>query len=438
MSNTAAKTASDWIKNADAILVTASNGLSISEGLNLFANDKKLKEVLGDLVDKYHLPNILQALSFPYKSKLDHWRAIARIVEYYGNNYEPSDYMNDIKKLINDKPYYVWTSNIDHHFSLSGFKNVFEMEGNWFEGICSEHPDKHGKFYLGEKLHEIYMKDQDGTLTEDDIPVCDKCGAELDLNMPSEGFQVDEENLVGLQKFIEKYMDKKLVVLKLGIGPRSRMIKAPSMNIVASGQNSHYITINQGQLMIPDQISDRSIGFDSSISMAFNELLTGKDLGTKTVGPVKREKLSPKQVKEQAKALEKFYPYFMIDGARYRGTPIYMTIDKNHLSYLHTSKAGLGLMYDMGDPVIVHCFTQEGQYYKIRLGLNKEKDEVHSFYVDPGTFIAIELTPESTGFSVINTEIDNSNAQTLVPKVDTLLRLFPDQRDIIKKFSAFN
>ncbi len=282
------------------------------------------------------------------------------------------------------------------------------------------------------------MKNQDGTLTEDDIPVCDKCGAELDLNMPSEGFQVDEENLVGLQKFIEKYMDKKLVVLKLGIGPRSCMIKAPSMNIVASGQNSHYITINQGQLMIPDQISDRSIGFDSSISMAFNELLTGKDLGTKTVGPVKREKLSPEQVEEQAKALEKFYPYFMIDGARYGGTLMYMTIDKNHPSYLHTSKAGLGLMYDMGDPVIVHCFTQEGQYYKIRLGLNKEKDEVHSFYVDPGTFIAIELTPESTGFSVINTEIDNSNAQTLVPKVDTLLRLFPDQRDIIKKFSAFN
>ena len=46
MSNTA-KTASDWIKNADAILVTASNGLSISEGLNLFANDKKFKGSFG-------------------------------------------------------------------------------------------------------------------------------------------------------------------------------------------------------------------------------------------------------------------------------------------------------------------------------------------------------------------------------------------------------
>lgn len=345
--------------------------------------------------------------------------------------------MNDIKKLIDDKPYYVWTSNIDHHFSLSGFKKVLEMEGNWFEGICSEQPEKHGKYYLGEKLHQIHMKDQDCTLTEDDIPICDVCGSELDLNLPQEGFQVDEEKLIGLQRFIEKYMDQNLVVLELGIGPRNRMIKAPSMNIVASDQRSHYITINQGQLMIPDQIADRSIGFDSSISLAFKELLTGEDMGANTVDPTKREKLSPEQVKEQAEALEKFYPYFMVDAARYGGTPMYMTIDKDHPSYLHTSEAGFGLMYDMGDPVIVHCFTQEGQYYKVRLGLNKEKDEVHSFYVDAGTFIAIELAPESTGFSVINTEIGNSNAQTLVPKIDTLLRLFPDQRDIINKFSTF-
>ncbi|WP_338935386.1 hypothetical protein [Lactobacillus helveticus] len=43
MTNKAAKIAKQWLDDADAILVTASNGLSISEGLNLFANDKKLK-----------------------------------------------------------------------------------------------------------------------------------------------------------------------------------------------------------------------------------------------------------------------------------------------------------------------------------------------------------------------------------------------------------
>lgn len=170
MTNKAAKIAKQWLDDADAILVTASNGLSISEGLNLFANDKKLKEVLGDLVDKYHLPNLLTAFAFKYPNQLDYWQMVARVVEYYGNNYEISNYMQDIKKIIGNKSYFVWTSNIDHHFALAGLTNLFEIEGNWFEGVCSNHPAEHGVHYLASKLHEIYEKDQAGTLTEADIP----------------------------------------------------------------------------------------------------------------------------------------------------------------------------------------------------------------------------------------------------------------------------
>ena len=39
------KTAQKWLNDADAVLITASNGFSISEGLNLFANDQKLVTV---------------------------------------------------------------------------------------------------------------------------------------------------------------------------------------------------------------------------------------------------------------------------------------------------------------------------------------------------------------------------------------------------------
>lgn len=63
--------AQHWLTDADAILVTASNGLSISEGLNLFAQDAKLHQVLGDLADKYPLSNLLTALSYHYPDPLD-------------------------------------------------------------------------------------------------------------------------------------------------------------------------------------------------------------------------------------------------------------------------------------------------------------------------------------------------------------------------------
>lgn len=438
MTNNAVKTANKWIKNADAILVTASNGFSISEGLNLFANDQKLKEVLGDLRDKYRFPNLLTALSFPYKNKLDHWRVIARVVEYYGNNYETSSYMQDLKQIISDKPYYIWTSNVDGHFSLAGFKNIFEIEGNWFDGVCSKHPEEHGVQPLGRKIHEIFLKDQEGTLTENDIPKCEKCGAELDINTAGENFVMNKTQIDGLQNFLSKYKNKRVLFLELGIGPRNRLIKEPTMQLVAANPNARYITINQGELFIPNEILDRSIGFDASLASAFKELITGKSFGAKTEGPASLAPQSSKQKEEQENALQHFYPHYMADESFRMGSfPLYMTIDKEHPSYLHATQYGRGLMYDIGDAAIVHCFTQNGQYYQVRLGLDKTKDEVHSLYIDPGTFIAIETANDSgSGFSVINTEIPtNSTGGILIPKYEEFIKLFPNKRNLIDRLS---
>lgn len=442
MTKEAASTAKEWIDNADAILVTASNGFSISEGLNLFANDKKLREVLGDLVDKYHLPNILTALSFDYPNALDKWRAYARIIEYYGNNYEETNYMQDLKKIIADKPYYIWTSNIDHHFELAGLNNTFEIEGNWFEAICSKKPKEHGIYRLGEKIHEIYQKDQAGTLTEDDLPKCQECDAPLSLNLPGDNFQINQQKLAGFQSFIENNENKKLLVLELGIGPQNQMIKAPSMQLVASSPNIHYITINKGQLFIPDSIKDRSIGYSASIGTAFKELLTGKSFGAQTQGPEKvkpKPQLTPAQIKKQEKMMQLFYPNYMVDqGFRPGSFPMYLMVDDKHPSHLHTVQYGQSWMYSMGDAAVVHCFTQEGQYYKVRLGLDKSKGEVHGFYADPGTFVAIEDADDAgVGFSQINTEIPtNSSGAIMVPRIDKLIQLFPDQRDIIQRLAA--
>ena len=41
------------IKDADAILIGASNGLSITEGLNLFADDEAFENLFKDYKEKY-------------------------------------------------------------------------------------------------------------------------------------------------------------------------------------------------------------------------------------------------------------------------------------------------------------------------------------------------------------------------------------------------
>ena len=122
--------------------------------------------------------------------------------------------MNDLKKIIGDKPYYIGTSNVDHHFDLASLTNTFEIEGNWLEAICSKHPDKHGVYKLDQKIHEFYEKDQAGTLTEANIPKCDTCGAPLEINTTeSQGFQINQNRLAAFQNFIQTNEGKRLVIL---------------------------------------------------------------------------------------------------------------------------------------------------------------------------------------------------------------------------------
>ncbi|MDM8333668.1 hypothetical protein [Limosilactobacillus panis] len=37
--------------------------------------------------------------------------------------------MDKLREIVAAKPYFIWTSNIDHHFALAEFNNLLEIEG---------------------------------------------------------------------------------------------------------------------------------------------------------------------------------------------------------------------------------------------------------------------------------------------------------------------
>ena len=52
--------AQQLLQTADAVLISASNGLSISEGYNIFANNAAFKCYFGDFTRQYGITSILQ------------------------------------------------------------------------------------------------------------------------------------------------------------------------------------------------------------------------------------------------------------------------------------------------------------------------------------------------------------------------------------------
>lgn len=262
------------IKEADAVLVGASNGLSIAEGLHLFADNEAFEELFGDFKEKYGLRCILHGMGARWPSQQEKWGFWSRLIHCYCGKYQKSAVMSDLRAIIGDKDYFVVTSNGEGHFQLSGFvpENIYEVEGNWLNMQCVRrcHDVLYPTLELAEKMAEAEL---DGRIPADLVPCCPVCGGPMQIHMiMDENFIPEKENSMRYKRFLEQYRGKKLAVLELGIGWRNQLIKGPFMRLVDREANASYITINRGEVYIPEKIRQKSLGLDGPLEEILAEI----------------------------------------------------------------------------------------------------------------------------------------------------------------------
>lgn len=213
------RAAAETLQNADAILLSASNGISIAEGFHIFADNEAFEQYFGEF-KVYGVRNIIQGAlsSFP-----GHDRFMRQLHKYMVEDYDGSEVYRDLLSLVENKPYFIVTSNADTHFQINGFDpdRIFEVEGNFFT-----------------------------------------------LRMQTPEWQAQNERF---QNFINQY--ENVVILELGIGAQNRMIKAPLMRLVAQQPAYRFITLNMPQeINVPADISDRSIALTGDIAATLKEV----------------------------------------------------------------------------------------------------------------------------------------------------------------------
>ena len=262
------------IREADAILIGASNGLSIAEGLHLFADNRAFEELFGDLKRKYGISCILQGMGARWPSEEEKWSFWSRLVHRYCGEYRESRVMSDLKKLIGEKDYFIITSNGECHFEICGFasEKIYEVEGNWLTMQCAFRC--HDWIYSWADLAErMALAEQEGRSLPELIPRCPVCGGSMQVHMETDrNFIPDMESRKRLEIFLERYHGKKLVILELGIGWRNQLIKAPLMRLAAQEPQAVYVTINLGEIFIPDEIREKSFGLDGDLTEILRDL----------------------------------------------------------------------------------------------------------------------------------------------------------------------
>lgn len=265
------------LQEADALLIGASNGLSISEGYNIFADDLWFQENFGDFRRRYGIRSVLQGLFFQYPSEETKWVFFSRLISRKCYLEQPSPIMEDLYHLVGSKDYFIVTSNGEDHFVPAGFNRdkVFEIEGRLTQSRC-QNGCKAAVYENRDEVLKMAGAEKGGQIPTELIPRCSCCGDPVTLNMADSNsfFQTEQfqKKMKDYQNFIKRYHGNKLVILEFGVGWRNRMIKEPFMHLAASEPESTYITFNKGEVYIPSEIAGRSIGVDGDIGEALKEI----------------------------------------------------------------------------------------------------------------------------------------------------------------------
>lgn len=261
------------LEDADAIIITAGNGMAQKEGLDIL-NEQTFSAHFSEIAKKYNVHTIGDALYKKFDSWLEKWNFWSQLINNYSLEYKPSSSMLTLKKLLKNKKYFVVTSTFAHFFETAGFaKNrIFNIFGDWTKMQCSSGINHHLKD--SRKLVKQFIKaGQNKQLTVDLIPRCEVCQAEMELHIPLNGnFYPDDQANSRLRWFLTANEEQKVVILELGVDQTSPQLLEPMVKLVQQFPSWNYIATDLEKNVFPVELEDRVLTLNSNIDEAMINL----------------------------------------------------------------------------------------------------------------------------------------------------------------------
>ena len=264
------------LQDCDAVVIGAGSGLSTAAGFTY--NGERFEKYFSDFAAKYGIKDMYSGGFYPFATPEEHWAYWSRYI--YINRYmdAPKPVYNDLLKLVQDKDYFVITTNVDHCFQKAGFdkKRLFYTQGDYGLFQCSE-PCCQETFDNESVIRQMIERQENMKIPTELLPTCPHCGKPMTMNLRCDDTFVEDE---GWHKAAERYENflrtragGKILFLELGVGYNTPVIiKYPFWQMTAKNPNATYVCINQGQAVCPQEIEKRSICMDADIGQVLQSL----------------------------------------------------------------------------------------------------------------------------------------------------------------------
>jgi len=268
---------SKTLNQADAVLIGAGAGLSTAAGFTY--SGERFERYFADFAQKYGIRDMYSGGFYPFDTPEETWAWWSRHI--FVNRYDVSagkPYL-DLLRLVQDKDYFVLTTNVDHQFQLAGFdkKRLFYTQGDYGLWQCSK--ACHNKTYDNEQAVRRMVREQrDMRIPTELVPSCPVCGAPMTMNLRCDDLFVQDEGWDKAQSryddFVRRHKNLDILYLELGVGFNTPgIIKLPFWQMTAENPRATYACLNMGEAFSPDEIAGQSVCINHDVRETLECLL---------------------------------------------------------------------------------------------------------------------------------------------------------------------
>ena len=260
---------SQQLAGSDAIVIGAGAGLSTSAGFTY--TGERFAHYFPDFIARYHFSDMYSGGFYPFDTLEEHWAYWSRYI--FCNRYldAPKPVYQELLSLVQDKDYFVLTTNVDHQFQKAGFDRhrLFYTQGDYGLWQCME--PCHQKTYDNEEaVRRMVAGQRDMRIPTKLVPRCPVCGKPMAMNLRSDNTFVEDEGwhrAAGrYHDFLRRHDGLKVLFLELGVGANTpAIIKYPFWKMTYANPNAAYACINFGEAFAPPEIRGRSICINADI-----------------------------------------------------------------------------------------------------------------------------------------------------------------------------
>ena len=268
------------------VVVGAGAGLSTSAGFTY--TGERFEKYFSDFGRKYGFTDMYSGGFYPYSSYEEFWAYWSRYIMINRYMDAPEPVYEKLLQLLENKDYFVITTNVDHCFQKAGFDKarLYYTQGDYGLFQCSE--PCHQETYDNEpEIRLMYEEQRDMKIPTALIPHCPRCGKPMSMNLRSDNTFVQDAGWYEAAKRYQDFLvsrntakDGKVLFLELGVGGNTPgIIKYPFWRMTTLNKNAMYVCINFGEAVVPPEIAGRSLCINADIGEVLELLEAGCKAG---------------------------------------------------------------------------------------------------------------------------------------------------------------